>query len=289
MDKQTVGVIGAGVMGSGVAQNLAQSGFNVILIDISEEILQRTRKIIANNIRFQGFMVKDRSKLDDPETILERIRFTTDYNTLKDAFFIIENANEKWEIKSEIYPKMDQICHPDACFAADTSCYSITRIGALTKRPKQIVGIHFMNPVPMKKTVEVIRGYHTTEDTLEITKTLLKAMGKDTVVVNDSPGFVSNRVLMLTINEAIFLLHEGVSTAKDVDTIFKKCFGHTMGPLETADLIGLDTILYSIEVLHESFNDSKFRPCPLLKKMVDAGLLGRKNGRGFYNYPGIQI
>ncbi|SLM33104.1 3-hydroxybutyryl-CoA dehydrogenase [Desulfamplus magnetovallimortis] len=284
MSKKTVGVIGAGVMGSGVAQNLAQKNFNVVLIDITDEALEKARTNIHNSVRFQAFMQKDKSKLDSPETILERIEFTKDYEPLKDAWYVIENVVEKWEAKSEVYPRLDEVCPENTVFAVDTSCYSITRVGALTKRPDKVIGIHFMNPVPMKPTVEVIKGWHTSEETIEITKEMLTGMGKDWVIVNDSPGFVSNRVLMLTINEAVFLLQEDVAKAKDVDDIFKKCFGHKMGPLETADLIGLDTILYSIEVLHESFNDSKYRPCALLKKMVDAGLLGRKSGKGFYSY-----
>ncbi len=284
MTEKMVGVIGAGVMGSGVAQNLAQKGFKVVLVDIAESALERAKKEIHNNIRFQGFMKKDKSQLDNPDTILDKILFTTDYEELKSVYYVVENVVEKWEAKSEVYPKIDNICPKNAVFAVDTSCYSITRVAALTKRPDKIIGIHFMNPVPMKPTVEVIKGWHTSEETINITTELLTAMGKDWVIVNDSPGFVSNRVLMLTINEAIFLLQEQVAEAKQVDDIFKKCFGHKMGPLETADLIGLDTILYSIEVLHESFNDSKYRPCALLKKMVDAGLLGRKSGKGFYTY-----
>ncbi|MBF0111483.1 MAG: 3-hydroxybutyryl-CoA dehydrogenase [Desulfamplus sp.] len=284
MAENIVGVIGAGVMGSGVAQNLAQSSFKVVLIDVAAAALERAKKEIYNNVRFQGFMKKDKSLVDNPDTILDRILFTTDYEQLKDVYYVVENVVEKWAVKSEVYPRLDKICPKDAVFAVDTSCYSITRVGALTNRADKVIGIHFMNPVPMKPTVEVIKGWHTSEETINITTDLLKAMGKDWVIVNDSPGFVSNRVLMLTINEAIFLLQEQVATAKDVDDIFKKCFGHKMGPLETADLIGLDTILYSIEVLHESFNDSKYRPCGLLKKMVDAGLLGRKSGKGFYSY-----
>lgn len=284
MTEKRVGVIGAGVMGRGVAQNLAQSGFNVVMVDISESVLDKAGKEIYNNVRFQGFMKKDKSQVDNPDTILSRILFTTDYEQLKDVYYVVENVVEKWEAKSEVYPRLDKVCPEHAVFAVDTSCYSITRVAALTKRPDKIIGIHFMNPVPMKPTVEVIKGWHTSEETITITTELLAAMGKDWVIVNDSPGFVSNRVLMLTINEAVFLLQEQVANAKQVDDIFKKCFGHKMGPLETADLIGLDTILYSIEVLHESFNDSKYRPCALLKKMVDAGLLGRKSGKGFYSY-----
>jgi 3-hydroxybutyryl-CoA dehydrogenase len=284
MVNDVVGVIGAGVMGSGVAQNLAQSGFNVVLIDIAESQLERARKEIRNAVRFQAFGKKDKSQANDPQAVLDRIQFTTDYAGLSDAFYVIENVVEKWEAKSTVYPKLEEVCPPHTVYAVDTSCYSITRVGALTQRPDKVIGIHFMNPVPLKPTVEVIKGWHTSPETIAITNALLKRMGKDSVLVNDSPGFVSNRILMLTVNEAAFTVQDGVANAQEVDEIFKKCFGHKMGPLETADLIGLDTILYSVEVLHESFGDSKYRPCPLLKKMVDAGLLGRKSGQGFYKY-----
>lgn len=284
MSEQTVGVIGAGVMGIGVAQNLAQHGFQVVLIDLGEEVLEHARKEITNNVRFQAFLTRDKSKVHDPEDVVSRIQFTTDYAPLNKTFFVIENVAEKWEAKQAVYPQLDAVCPENTVYAVDTSCFPITRIGALTNRPEQVVGIHFMNPVPMKPTVEMIRGHHTSEQTIAIAKKLLAGMNMDCILVNDSPGFVSNRVLMLTVNEAIYLLQEQVATAEQVDGIFKKCFGHKMGPLETADLIGLDTILYSIEVLYESFNDSKYRPCPLLKKMVDAGLLGQKSGQGFYKY-----
>lgn len=279
-----IGVIGAGVMGIGVAQALAQTQHDVVLVDICDDILDRAKGQIYQNIRLGRLFNSSPETGKSPNEILEQITFTTDYNLLHDVDFVVENSTEKWPIKKEIYPKLDEICPPHAVFAANTSCISITRIGSVTNRPDKIVGMHFMNPVPMKPTVEVIRGYHTSEESLAIAEQFLAGMDKDCIVVNDSPGFVSNRVLMLTINEAAYLLHEGVSTALDVDQIFKKCFGHTMGPLETADLIGLDTILYSIEVLHESFSDSKYRPCPLLQKMVDAGLYGRKSGQGFYAY-----
>lgn len=284
MVKQIVGVIGAGVMGSGVAQNLAQGGYQVVLIDITEQALERARGEIRNNVRFQAFGKKDKSAADDPQVVLSQIEFTTEYTKLRNAFYVIENVVEKWEAKCSVYEKLEAVCPPDTIYAVDTSCYSITRVAALTKRPDKVIGIHFMNPVPMKPTVEAIRGWHTSDETIAITNELLTRMGKNSVLVNDSPGFVSNRILMLTVNEAAFTVQDQVATAQQVDEIFKKCFGHKMGPLETADLIGLDTILYSIEVLHESFADSKYRPCPLLKKMVDAGLLGRKSGQGFYKY-----
>jgi 3-hydroxybutyryl-CoA dehydrogenase len=278
-----VGVVGAGVMGVGVAQNLAQSGYRVLLLDISDDILKRARAEISKNLRFQRMFSKANGQ-ESIDTIIERITFTTDYAPFADADFVIENATENWEIKKKIHAQLDAVC-PDHCvFAANTSAISITRIASATKRPDRVLGIHFMNPVPMKPTVEVIRGYHTSEETIATARSLLAGMGKEGVIVNDMPGFVSNRVLMLTVNEAVFLVQDQVASAEDVDKIFRSCFGHKMGPLETADLIGLDTILYSIEVLYESYNDSKYRPCPLLKKMVDAGLYGRKSGQGFYCY-----
>lgn len=280
---QKVGVVGAGVMGIGVSQNLAQTGHQVILLDISDDILQRAREKIRQNVRFQGLISRSAGGTN-PDEVLKQITFSTDYQLLGDVDYVVENVTEKWEIKKDVYIQMDAIC-PDHCvFAADTSCISITRIGSITKRPDRVIGMHFMNPVPLKLTVEVIRGYHTSEETIEQSRTFLASMGKNCILVNDSPGFVSNRVLMLTINEAIYLVHDQVASPQDIDLIFKECFGHKMGPLETADLIGLDTILYSIEELYDSFNDSKYRPCPLLKKMVHAGLHGRKSGRGFYSY-----
>lgn len=283
MKVQVVGVVGAGVMGIGLAQNLAQSGHQVILIDISEEILERANAQIKKNIRFQGFFNKN-EKVENSENILHKIKFSTNYQFLESAEFVIENATEKWDIKKGIYAQLDAICPESTIFAANTSAISITRIASVTKRADKVIGMHFMNPVPMKPMVEMIRGYHTSDETISTAKELLSQMGKESILVNDSPGFVSNRVLMLTINEAIFLLQDQVASIEEVDRIFKTCFGHKMGPLETADLIGLDTILFSIEVLYESFNDSKYRPCQLLKKMVDAGLYGRKSGQGFYTY-----
>jgi len=272
-------------MGVGVAQNLAQSGFKVLLIDISEEILASAREQITQNVRF-GSLFGKKSGVPSTNNVLERIVSSINYELLENADFIVENTTEKWEVKQGVYEKLDTICPPHCIFAANTSALSITRLASLTKRESQVIGTHFMNPVPMKKTIEVIRGQHTSEETIAITVGILSKMGKESVIVQDSPGFVSNRVLMLTINEAIFLIQEQVASAEEVDKIFRDCFGHKMGPLETADLIGLDTILLSIEVLYESFNDSKYRPCPLLKKMVHAGFHGRKSGEGFYSYQG---
>jgi len=283
MSIQTVGVIGAGVMGVGVAHNLAQTGYSVILVDIADDILAHAKEEITKNIRLQR-MLNRKQNQESVETLLNRITLTQEYGLLTDVDFVIENATEKWEIKKKIYELIDPICPQDVIFAVNTSAISITRVGSVTKRAQQIIGTHFMNPVPMKKTVEVIRGYHTSEETITTTLELLANMGKEGIVVNDMPGIVSNRVLMLTVNEAVYLVQDQVATAEEVDRIFKSCFGHPMGPLETADLIGLDTILYSVDVLYESYNDSKYRPCPLLKKMVDAGLYGRKSGQGFYTY-----
>ncbi len=283
MEIKKVGVVGAGVMGIGVGQSLAQNGMEAVLVDVSQEVLDRAKAEIRKNLRFQGMFQKD-AKKEDTAAVLGRIHLTTLLEDLGDVDFVVENVPEKWEIKSQIYPKIDAICPERAVFAVNTSCYSITRVGALTQRPDRVIGMHFMNPVPLKPMVEAIRGYHTSEATIETARQFLRQMGKDCILVNDMPGFVSNRVLMLTINEAVYVLQDGVATPEQVDQLFKTCFGHKMGPLETADLIGLDTILYSIEVLHESYNDSKYRPCPLLKKMVDAGLHGRKNGKGFFDY-----
>lgn len=280
---RTVGVVGAGVMGVGVAQNLAQTGHRVILLDLDDAVLDRARAEIEKALRFHRMFSKQKDGPPAAE-VMARIGFTTAYDGFAEADFVVENVTEKWELKSPVYPVLDEVCPAHACFAANTSAYSITRIGALTRRADRVLGMHFMNPVPLKPTVEVIRAFHTSQATVDTALALLRAMGKEGIVVNDMPGFVSNRVLMLTINEAAWLIQDQVAAVEDVDRIFKTCFEHRMGPLETADLIGLDTILYSIEVLYESYADSKYRPCPLLKKMVDAGLHGRKSGRGFYDY-----
>lgn len=279
-----VGVVGAGVMGVGLAHNLAETGHQVILVDLTEEQLDKAKTTIRQNLRMRGFFMKSKEPKESSEAVLSRITFTTDYDEFDRADFIIENVVEKWDVKAVVYTRLDAICPQHCVFAANTSAISITRIGSATRRPDRVLGMHFMNPVPLKSMVEVIKGHHTSEETLDRGQALLTAMGKEFIVVNDMPGFVSNRVLMLTINEAIFLVQDQVTSAENVDRIFKTCFGHKMGPLETGDLIGLDTILLSLEVLYESYNDSKYRPCPLLKKMVHAGLLGRKSRQGFYNY-----
>ncbi len=282
---ETIGVIGAGVMGTGVAQNLAQKKMQVRLIDINESILAKATGQIEQTLRFAGMMGGDEEEAEDSDVVMARIRTSTDLNDLKEVDFVVENTTENWAVKAAVYPQIDAICRPEVVFAVNTSAISITRVGGVTQRPEQVVGMHFMNPVPLKSMVEVIRGHHTTDDTIATARQFLSQMGKEGVVVEDYPGFVSNRVLMLTVNEAVFLVQDGVATAEDVDRIFVGCFGHKMGPLGTADLIGLDTILYSLDVLYESYNDPKFRPAPLLKKMVAAGLHGRKSGEGFFKYP----
>ncbi|MET9819706.1 3-hydroxyacyl-CoA dehydrogenase NAD-binding domain-containing protein [Streptomyces sp. NPDC006355] len=282
MEFTTVGVVGAGVMGVGVAQNLAQTGHQVILVDVSEDVLENARRELRTSLR--AFTLFNRDAGIDPAAVFEKIEFTTDYALLGKADFVVENVTEDWNIKQQVYRELDRICRPEVRFAVNTSAISITRVGSVTSRPQNVVGMHFMNPVPMKPMVEVIRGHHTTPETIDAARRFLAGMGKECIVVEDVPGFVSNRVLMLTINEAVFLVQDGVAPPADVDRIFKTCFDHKMGPLATADLIGLDTILKSVEVLHESFNDSKYRPAPLLKKMVAAGLLGRKSGEGFFQY-----
>lgn len=283
MNTKCVGVIGAGVMGTGVAQNLAQVGHQVILVDIADEILQRAKGELKKNLRLHKMLNKDAFQ-ESLDTILSRVTTTTDYAALGNTDFVIENVVEKWDVKKPVYEQLDPICPAHCIFLVNTSCISITKIAALTKRPDKILGTHFMNPVPMKTTIEAIRGYHTSEETIAASKDFLATMGKECIIVNDLPGFVSNRLSHLLMNEAAFVVQDQVATPQDVDDIFKKCFGHKMGPLETADLIGLDTVVDSLDVLYESYQDPKFRCCPLLRKMVEAGLHGRKTGKGFYTY-----
>lgn len=276
-----IGVVGAGVMGVGVAQNLAQAGHDVVLVDRSEEILARALAEVARNCRLSRMMGGPPL---DADAVLARIRTAVGLAALADAQFVIENVTENWEVKRAVHGELDTVCTSDCVFIANTSAIPITRIASAGRFPERVVGVHFMNPVPAKRVVELIPGYHTSAKTVELTRDLLDGMGKRAVQVKDASGFVSNRVLMLTVNEAAYLVHEGVATAEAVDEVFRGCFGHPMGPLETADLIGVDTILYSVEVLYEHYADSKYRPCPLLKQMTDAGLHGRKSGRGFYTY-----
>ena len=270
-------------MGSDLAQVLAGSGYDVILIDVSQDALERARHNIGQSLRLQRLLGTAKGGTDRAR-VLERITFTLDYGAFAGVDFVVETVTEDWETKARVFRTVDQACPPHCVLSSNTSVIPITKLASETDRPEQVIGTHFMNPVSLKPMVEVIRGYHTSEQTIATTTSLLEGMGKDCIVVNDSPGFVSNRVLMLTVNEAIFLVHEQVATADEVDRLFKSCFGQKMGPLETADLIGLDTVLRSIEHLHDNFKDSKFRPCPLLQRMVQAGLHGRKTGQGFYAY-----
>ncbi|MDF3142970.1 MULTISPECIES: 3-hydroxyacyl-CoA dehydrogenase NAD-binding domain-containing protein [unclassified Streptomyces] len=278
-----IGVVGAGTMGSGVAQLFAERGHSIVLVDVADDVLESARAVIARNVRLAP-LVRPGTPAREPEEVTGRILFTTDLKQLRGVDFLIENTTEDWEIKRPLYGELDTLCEPGVPFGVNTSAIPITRVAAATTRQDRVIGTHFMNPAPLKPTVELIRGHHTSDETLARTRALLDGVGKKHVVVADSPGFVTNRVLMLTLNEAVFLLHEGVSAAADIDRLFKECFGHAMGPLETADLIGLDTVLLSLEVLHDNFNDPKYRPCPLLRKLVDAGLHGRKTGQGFHSY-----
>jgi 3-hydroxybutyryl-CoA dehydrogenase len=272
-------IFGAGVMGKGVAQVLLEHGHKVYLNDISEELLSNAKVDIKRSIMISRMMNK---QID--ANIINNLTFVTDYSSLKESDYIIENITENVEMKSKLYSEIVDYCQEDTIFMVNTSCISITKIGAITKRPDRVVGTHFMNPVPMMKAVEVIKGFYTSEKTIQRTKDLLTSLNKEGIVVNDFPGFVSNRISHLMMNEAAFIVQDQVADIKTVDEIFKKCYSHKMGPLETADLIGIDTVVESLQVLYDSYQDPKFRCCPLLKKMVDAGLLGRKSGRGFYEY-----
>lgn len=276
-----IAVVGAGVMGVGVAQNLASTGHEVVLIDVSEDILAAARASITRNCRLSRLMG---GPALDADEVLSRITTAVGVDAAAKAEAVIENVTENWAVKRTLYEQLDAVCPPETIFIVNTSAIPITKVASVTQRPQQVVGVHFMNPVPAKPACELIPGFHTSPETVERTRALLAAMGKKGIDVKDACGFVSNRVLMLTVNEAAYLVHEGVATAESVDEVFRSCFGHPMGPLETADLIGVDTILYSVEVLYEHYADSKYRPCPLLKQMTDAGLHGRKSGRGFYDY-----
>ncbi len=278
-----IGVLGAGVMGVGVAQNLASTGHDVVLVDLSEEILAAALATIRHNCRFSRLAG---GPALDAEEVLSRISTGIGVDALAKVDLVIENVPEDWAIKREAFAALDAVCGPDTVFVVNTSAIPITKVAAATARPDRVIGVHFMNPVPMKPVVELIPGFHTSAATIERTRDLLTAMGKRAVDVKDSCGFISNRLSHVFMNEAAYLVYEGVATAEAVDEVFRSCFGHPMGPLETADLIGVDTVLYSIEVLYEQYCDSKYRPAPLLKQMADAGLHGRKTGRGFYDYTG---
>lgn len=280
---RTVGVVGAGVMGSDVALDLACYGYEVVLKDISEDVLHQAKEKIKTDFRLLR-LVKPQAKQLTVEDVLSRITFTTAYDDFERVQFVIENVTEEWELKKAVFTELSKVCGLQTIYAVNTSCISITKVGSLMPRPENVIGMHFMNPVPMKELVEVIRGEHTSDETVACGEEFLKSFDKVPVVVRDFPGFVTNRVLMLTINECVWTVQDGVAEPKDVDKIFRLGFGHKMGPLATCDLIGLDTILNSLLVLQDSYKDPKFRPCPLLVKMVDAGYLGKKSGKGFFDY-----
>lgn len=264
---------------------LSKFGYKGILVDLNEAIFEEARARIRNIGLMDAFMQNQgKSPAGSNSDIFDNISFSTDLNELADCPIVIENVTEKFEVKKEVYHQLNEIISEDALVAVNTSATSITRIGALMKRPDKVIGIHFVNPVHLKPSVEMVRGQFTSEETISEANEFLASMEMKGILVNDFPGFVSNRVMLVYINEAIFCLQDQVATAKKVDEIFRECLAHTMGPLETADLIGLDTILYSLEVLHNDFMDSKYRPAALLRKMVDANLLGRKSGEGFYKY-----
>jgi 3-hydroxybutyryl-CoA dehydrogenase len=276
------GVVGAGTMGNGIAQVAARAGFDVVIRDVSEEFLARGLKAVDKSL--QRDVDKERLSAEEKSAVFGRIKTSTELNALSDAFIVVEAVTEDLVVKTEVFRALDQITKPDCILASNTSSISITKLGAATKRPDKVIGMHFMNPVPVMKLVEVIRGAATSAETYERVRELSEKLGKTPLECQDYPGFISNRVLMPMINEAIFALHEGVATRESIDEIMKLGMNHPMGPLTLADFIGLDVCLAIMNVLHEGFGDSKYRPCPLLKRYVDAGWLGRKTGRGFYEY-----
>jgi 3-hydroxybutyryl-CoA dehydrogenase len=279
---EIIGVVGSGTMGNGIAQVAARAGYAVIMCDVREEFLQRGMSAIDKSL--QRDVDKQRLSAEEKTTIIGRIEITTELGTLSSASFVIEAVTEDLNVKTELFRSLDRITQPAAVLASNTSSISITKLGATTSRPDQVIGMHFMNPVPVMKLVEVIRGIATSNGTYEKVRGLTEKLGKIALDCNDSPGFVSNRVLMPMINEAIFTLYEGVATRESIDGIMKLGMNHPMGPLELADFIGLDVCLAILNVLYDGFGDPKYRACPLLKRYVDAGWLGRKTGRGFYEY-----
>jgi 3-hydroxybutyryl-CoA dehydrogenase len=282
-DIKTVAVVGAGTMGGGIAQVLVKSGYSVILNDVAQPFLDRAVERISKGLGRD--VEKGRMTAEERDAALARLTTSTELSALAAADFVIEAVIESFETKASVFRALEGIARPEVIFASNTSSISISKLAAQTKRPAQFVGLHFFNPVPVMKLVEVVPGLETSSETVETATALATSVGKTPIRVNDYPGFVSNRVLMPMINEAVFCVMEGVGDAAAVDGVMKLGMNHPMGPLELADLIGLDVCLDIMKVLYEGFHDSKYRPCPLLEKMVAAGRLGRKTGRGFYEYP----
>ncbi len=282
MDIKTVGVIGAGTMGNGIAHVFARCGYSVVLLEVEQRFLDRGLAAITKNLEREA--AKGKITADEQKAALARIRPVLDRKELAGCDLVVEAASERFEIKEELFRALDALCRPEVILASNTSSISITKIAAQTRRPEKVIGMHFFNPVPMMKLVEVVRGLATSDETFNTVKDLALKLEKTPVAVNDSPGFVSNRVLMPLINEAVYAVMEGVATPEAVDEVFKLGMAHPMGPLTLADFIGLDVCLDIMRVMHGALGDPKYRPCPLLVKMVDAGWLGRKSGRGFYKY-----
>jgi len=282
MNIQCVGVVGAGTMGNGIAHVFSRCGYQVLLCDVEQRFLDRALETIGKNLERE--VAKNKISAADKAAALGRIQPALDRGELADCDFVIEAATEKLEIKTELFRDLDRICRPEIVLATNTSSISITKLAALTKRPDKVIGMHFFNPVPMMKLVEVIRGLATADETFQTVRDLAVKLEKTPVEVNDAPGFVSNRVLMPLLNEAMYAVMEGVATPEAVDEVFKLGMAHPMGPLTLADFIGLDVCLDIMRVMQAGLGDPKYRPCPLLIKMVDAGWLGRKSGRGFYKY-----
>ena len=282
MEIKIVGILGAGTMGNGIAHVFAKAGFNVVLCDVERQFLDRALQTIARNLEREA--AKNKISAQERDAALQRVQATTERSALTNCDLMVEAVTEKFEVKAALFREMDSLCPPDVILASNTSSISITKLAAVTRRPDKVIGMHFFNPVPVMKLVEVIRGLATSNETFATIKTLTEKLEKTPVEVNDAPGFVSNRVLMPLINEAIYAVMEGVATAEAVDEVFKLGMAHPMGPLTLADFIGLDVCLDIMRVLHSGLGDPKYRPCPLLIKMVDAGWLGQKSGRGFYQY-----